>query len=294
MEMADEIRLTLRTNSQAFLAESVSKAVLAHGEPRQWQFAITTLVQSLELALKAKLEEIHPMFVFENIDDPKHTINITGAIKRLSNPKIGTIHFSETDNKRLHAAIKLRNELTHAESRLNVHHAQNSFCFVFSFVADFFRHHLSTSVNEFLRPADLDQIIQWNAARKELRKRALHRIAEKNIPDQDIRDCPECFETTFVLFDAECACYTCMHHHETVECPRCGTYTYFPEEMISLHDDFDTDLDEGRYVVLNRFGMDYDEVCPECIGDARNEISTARYDDYVEYMQQEAYYSPHR
>ena len=74
-----KIELTLKLNSQAFLREAASKFVAAQSEPSQWQFAIIALVQALELALKAKLKAIHPLFVFDNIDAPKHSCNENSA-----------------------------------------------------------------------------------------------------------------------------------------------------------------------------------------------------------------------
>lgn len=287
MNVSDKIELTLAHNSHAFLREAASKFVAAQLEPAQWQFAIISLVQSLELALKAKLKEIHPLFVYDDIDEPKHTINIARAISRLTNPNIGGIALSEKDKKKIIAAIKVRNELTHAEHSLNPSHAEHSFCFVFSYVADFFRYHLRTSVSEIVAITDLESIIRSSVAREELRKRALVRIEQREIPDNEIRDCPECCEWTFVLYDGECTCYTCLHHLETVECPRCGDFNYFAEEMVSLHDEFDTDMDEGRYIVLNRFGVGYDEVCPECSGSAREEINDNRQSEYMNEMEQE-------
>lgn len=49
------LKLNVLENSQAFLIEAVSKAIVAENDARNWQFAILNLVQSLELSLKSIL-----------------------------------------------------------------------------------------------------------------------------------------------------------------------------------------------------------------------------------------------
>ena len=79
-----EIKLNLLENSHAFLIASVTYATDAKDDARKWQFAILNLVQALELSLKSLLSNIHPILIFDNIDNPRNTVNPTQAIKRLA------------------------------------------------------------------------------------------------------------------------------------------------------------------------------------------------------------------
>ncbi|EOW9192609.1 hypothetical protein ACOA8B_003550 [Vibrio cholerae] len=71
MTVNKSVKLSLLENSQSFLVEAVDKAIGAEDDVRHWQFAILNLVQSLELSLKLVLKNIHPLFIYENIDSPK-------------------------------------------------------------------------------------------------------------------------------------------------------------------------------------------------------------------------------
>lgn len=47
-----QLTLSLLQNAESFLAEGLSKAVLAERDVGEWKFAIFNLVQCIELALK--------------------------------------------------------------------------------------------------------------------------------------------------------------------------------------------------------------------------------------------------
>src|SRR3954465_8786953 len=101
MPNADSIQLSLLENSHAFLREAVSKALVATSDIRHWQFAILNLVQSLELSLKAALKAIHPVLVYEEVDNPKNTVTLMRALRRLEDPMIGCLTFSEKDKLKI-------------------------------------------------------------------------------------------------------------------------------------------------------------------------------------------------
>ena len=91
MDDHTEIKLSLLENSHAFMREAVTYAVSAKDDARKWQFAVLNLVQSLELSLKALLFNIHPILIFENVDNPNNTVGPTQALDRLRNSNIGGI-----------------------------------------------------------------------------------------------------------------------------------------------------------------------------------------------------------
>src|SRR5258708_36976454 len=104
MPRLDAIQLSLLENSHAFLREAVSKALVATSDTPHWQFAILNLVQSLELSLKAALKEIHPVLIFENIDNPKTTVSVMGAPQRLESPRFVQLSYPAEDKMKYRSA----------------------------------------------------------------------------------------------------------------------------------------------------------------------------------------------
>ena len=75
--MAKTIELSLRENAYDFINESLRNAVRAEAEPLVWKFAISNVVQAIELMLKARLQAEHPLLIFQNVDQPKHTVSLS-------------------------------------------------------------------------------------------------------------------------------------------------------------------------------------------------------------------------
>ena len=72
------MKISLLQNAYSFLEEALSKAIKAENEPIHWKFATLNLVQAIELSLKEKLSQEHPVLVFQQIDSPKNTVNKFG------------------------------------------------------------------------------------------------------------------------------------------------------------------------------------------------------------------------
>jgi hypothetical protein len=280
------VKLDLLENSQSFLVEAVDKAIGAEDEVRHWQFAILNLVQSLELSLKLILKNIHPLFIYENIDNPKNTVSVTKAIERLSNPNIGNIFFIESEKKGMNSAIKLRNQITHSEFELSVDYAQAQFFKVFSLIATVQRRHFDIQVEDILSAEAIENLVIIEKSKKILVDNALQRIEEEGIEEHFLWACPNCLSDTFVVHDEIDTCYVCTYAESVKQCSHCQELC-FEEELESIHNNLDIDYSEGQAIIYNSYGYDDLMACPDCATRITHEIEEQR---AHEEMQQQEYH----
>jgi len=269
------VKLDLLENSQSFLVEAVDKAIGAEENVRHWQFAVLNLVQSLELSLKLILKNIHPLFIYENIDNPKNTVSITKAIERLENPNIGKILFTSSEKKGMESAIKLRNKITHSEFELSFEYAQAQFFKVFSLVATVQRRHFDHQVGDILSPESINSLICIEKSREVLVKNAYQRIEDEGIEGNNIWECPNCLSDTFITYEEIDTCYACTYTETVTECPNCQGL-FFEYEFGPIHHLFDTDFCEGQVILHNSYGYDEMDVCSECAKRIADDIEEQR------------------
>jgi len=282
MDDNSEIKLSLLENSHAFIREAVAYAVSAKDNARKWQFAVLNLVQALELSLKALLFNIHPILIFDNIDNPKNTVGPIQALDRLKNSSIGNISFSEAERQKIQKAIDLRNQMTHSEFVLRPEYAAAKFFKLFAFVVHFQARYLKNEIETIISHDLWSAYSAIEESIKELAAKARQRILEDNIAPEFIFECPNCENDTFVIQDDINTCYTCRHTEEIFECKKCGNL-FFEWQMTDFSDEYDTDYCEGQTIIHNNFGYDYYQACFECINEIREDIARQCADEEDEY-----------
>jgi hypothetical protein len=287
--MADieSIHLSLLDNSHAFLREGVSKAIAAKNDARQWQFAIVHVVQSLELSLKSVLHQIHPAFIYENIDKPRNTVGPRHAIERLAS--VSTVTLTEIEKRKLLDAIELRNRITHFEFELRTEHAMAKFFETFASVVYFQGRHLGNEIDSIIDEDELSQLIAIAKSTEELAEKARQRIEEEEIDGEFIWECPNCMEDTFVAQDEIDTCYTCRYSETIVLCEKCRNCR-FEFEMESFAADLEYFQDEGWNFLHNDFGYSYRVACPDCIKEIKEDIQRQRDEEEWHYQMEEDYY----
>jgi len=286
---APEITLGLLDNSHAFMREAVRFALSGKTDPRQWQFAVVTLVQSLELSLKSLLFQIHPILIYENVDNPRNTVGPVQAIARLSNSAIGNLTFSEAERRRIQTAIDLRNQMTHSEFILRPEFVSSKFFEVFAFVAHFQARHLTTEIEAIIPVESLAELLEIDKGAKEMAEKACQRILEESIDSDSIRECPNCGNESFVTENELNICYTCRHTQEMCECRRCGAIC-FEFEMIDFSGEFETEFSEGRSWVQNDFGYSFAHACWNCVPKIKEDIAQQRSDAEYQWHMENAYW----
>lgn len=275
MSSNDSVNLSLLENSHAFINEAVSKAIAAQHDVRQWQFAILALVQAAELSLKAALKAIHPILVYQDVDQPVHMVSLHTALGRLENPLIGGVIFSDRDKKRIRRASQIRNQITHADFELTSEYAAANFFELFGFVSDFQRRHLSSDLSKVVPSVIFDTLLAIRKAIEELVRRARDRIAEEKIDSEFLWVCPNCGEDTFVIEDGADCCYACSFTEAVVECPQCKNFC-FQSEIESFIDAIDMDYEAGRVIIFNSYGYSELEACSQCLPKIRRAIQDER------------------
>lgn len=283
---AKSIKLDLIENSHSFFVEAVYKAIGAEGDVRHWQFAILNLVQSLELTLKAMLKDIHPVLIYENIDNPKHTVSITKARDRLADKKIGNIVFSNQEIKGMDSAIKLRNNITHSDFELSIDHAQAQFLNVLELFIKIQRVHLGRQIDEFLPQEAHQKLVEIEKSKESLINNALQRIKEEGIPENEIWICPNCLSDTFVVYNGIDTCYLCNLKEGLQECPSCDKL-FFEHEIESIYEEFDTDYFEGQSILHNSYGYNFHSACNDCAEEIKKDIQEQRYKEHCDYLERE-------
>lgn len=286
--MGNTLQLGFVENSHRFLREAANKARLAEQEPDEWMFAASALVQSVELALKAALAEIHPVLIYENIDNPKRSVTIGIAIRRLTDKNIGKIEFTTKDNKRLNRAIAIRNEITHSDFSLNLSQVEANFHEIFAFLAEFNRRHLETNIEDVIDPTDLVAFLDNRKHHQEMLLRARTRLKDEGIEAHVLRSCSYCTEDTFVEEIDGFRCYLCHHFELSVQCENCGE-SFLDEDLQDFSDAFQADYSEGRYDVFNNYGYDFHRACPECTAEIKQRIYELEQQYYYEQMMEDEY-----
>lgn len=247
-----------------------------------WKFAITNVVQAMELGFKEHLRSIHPVFIYESIDNPKKTVSLADAVKRVMNPSIGKLALSDSETTNINRAIELRNQLTHFEFEGDQRHIEMKFAEIFSLMIFFYRNHLGLAPDDIIDRSSHQKIIQLVKTKKELLRKAMDHLSEKGI---DPWQCPECNEWTFVPNDTQCC--LCHHSEMIVSCEYCGDEV-LESNKISTSDEFDWEFDEGRAILRDNWGMP-ETACPECIGRFKEEVKEHQLQQH--YQEEEEYYS---
>ena len=138
------LRLSLLENAYGFLNESLAHYRRTSRTLRAWPFALFHLTQSLELMLKQTLSNIHPIFIYEDVDRPKRTVSLEQALVRLE-----TLGFPvhEKERRNILAAANYRNRVVHTEVVLNKFEWKNIYVRLFEFAHFFHKRHLGAELH---------------------------------------------------------------------------------------------------------------------------------------------------
>ncbi len=288
--MGESISVSILSNSHAFLSEAAAKAGAAEEDAREWQFAIVHVAQALELSLKALLQDIHPVFVFDNIDGSSRTVSAQRALERLQDPKIGDLQLSRVEVAKILRVVDLRNEFVHSAFELRAEHAAAKFFEVFAFVADFQSRHLGTEIDQIVSPEIFNRLLRAEKGARELSERAVARIEHEEIPAESVWLCPDCGHETFVAFESIDSCYTCRFSERVVACPVCDD-AKFESEITDFSESFDWACGTGGVPHLhNSYGYSVSEACHTCLPGILDDIEYKRLgEDHYQRMEEEYY-----
>lgn len=213
--------LSLRQNAESFLAEAISKAAIAEQkDPYAWKFAIFSLVQSIELTLKERLQKEHPLLVYADIDNPKLSVSLDKALSRLTN--INPENLTADDIRNIRIAAAIRNSIAHHAVDVSIEQLRVVFANLFAFLVDFSRRQLNIEVSHAL-PAQLwSQAIAVENYGAVLYKRAVQHLKDDNIDNRHLISCIKCWHDTYANTPKIGRCYLCGFSERTTVCQECG------------------------------------------------------------------------
>lgn len=218
------LKLTLRQNAKSFLEDALRNAIVAEQNPARWKFAVLSMVQAIELSLKQLLYEVHPLFVFENIDKTTKTVGLDHAIKRLTTVK--KLNLSSDEAEALKSAKNARDEITHYEVDQNIQHLKLSFSRLLGFLGDFHRAHFAAPLYEQIDQNLWTKGLSIQEYGKELHKRACKHVdSELELTEYDnVIPCLACnWRPMVVLEDGDASCYVCGYKTNITFCSRCDS-----------------------------------------------------------------------
>jgi hypothetical protein len=138
--------VTLIENASLFVNEAIRNSRRAKRQPQYWSFAILHLVQGLELLIKHVLQQQHPLFIYEDIDNPKHTASLTLCLARLKS--IAKVEVDEKEERAIKRASAQRNKIVHHEHELNPDYYRSVFVELFEFIHYFHAKHLQGELHD--------------------------------------------------------------------------------------------------------------------------------------------------
>ena len=217
----ERLKLNLRENAIDFLEDALSNAVVAEEVPRRWKFAVLSVVQAIELSLKQLLIDVHPLFVYTNIDNPDKTVTLDQAVSRLKH--VADLKLSKEEDQALKLAKETRHKIVHHEVDENIEELKLAFAKLLAFLSEFYDSQFDTPLHDEIEDELWHSGIKIKQHGKELLKKATKKI-EQNINKnyEIVINCPSCgWEAMLVNEDNEGFCYMCGHHEQLYFCDRC-------------------------------------------------------------------------
>ena len=253
------LKMSLLENSVGFFIESAGNAISAEEDTSKWKIAILMLVQAIETGLKECLRRSHEIFLYSNIDKPKHTVGLFLAIERLE--KFSGIELKKEDLESLQTASDLRNLIVHFEFDYSIDQIKSLYVGLVGFYTDFCTNYLKVDVFQALPDLEREALLSMDHYIDELESRAIARIESDAIAQSHIWLCPACDRPTFVA-DEE-FCYLCGYQQDVTNCDLCGAPKF-------LNDLAEIDFGNMKRIEIIKL------VCEECC----ERLDEDRYEDY--------------
>jgi hypothetical protein len=133
------IKLNLLENAYDFLNESIRAAARAETNPIAWKFGVLNLTQAIELLLKAQLQQVHPVLLYENVDAPKRTVSLAQAVARITGA--ARISLTSRELRTIRKAGQWRDQIVHFEFEMSPYAVKAVYVQLFEFATRFHNDH---------------------------------------------------------------------------------------------------------------------------------------------------------
>ncbi|MBI5223566.1 hypothetical protein HY990_04030 [Candidatus Micrarchaeota archaeon] len=207
-----------------------------------FKFAIIHVFHSVELFLKAKLAEAHPLLIYskpENeINEDAHTVGFEALLGRLSN--LG-VKFTKEDRGNINALRKMRNSIEHHKIQKDIEDVKLYVGRAARFLEKFLEGELDITLKEEILEEDSEEgeetykilsvAIQSYEERLQNAKEEMESFLPVDIKDRftdyEIISCDTCEEETIIIpddryEDNRTKCFFCGEEYYYEHCTRCG------------------------------------------------------------------------
>lgn len=213
-------QFNLIENAKDSLEHAIAHMASAEGDaPGEWKRAILDLSHVVELLLKEKLRQVHPAFVFGNIDKfpsaNAFTVSAEIASSRVQN--ICGVQFTKEDLVMMKAIREKRNEIEHYEFEIKGNEAAILIGGVLSFILRFSSDELGLNWrDEQLLLSSWQKLMKYTEFYREQLSYIKKKIQNNGIY---VIECTICYNETFDV--EEEVCLLCGHQEEVLECKWC-------------------------------------------------------------------------
>lgn len=185
-----------------------------------WKRIIVDFSHVVELLFKEKLRQIHPAFIYADIDkypsNTPYTVGAELAFKRLQ--KIGNLQFSKEEISAISTARLKRNEIEHYEFLISEHEAKALTGQILSFIFNFAEEHLDLDWKaNHLKKEKWHILFQYTGFYGELLRKAKEKIESEN---RYVIECTSCHMEAFDVDEEKCL--VCSHKEEVLNCKWCN------------------------------------------------------------------------
>ena len=206
------------------------------------KWTILELFHAIELLLKERLRQEHPLFIYRSIDKPvspdTQTVGLQETLARFGNLQVELPHEYV---KILSDLQRRRNTIEHHRFSPDASHRQ-VLGEALKFIVYFLKDHLDEDIEDHLPADHFSQVKELILEYEELIRRAqaslesvCHRFSPKEQSLLETGTCPECGNNTVLIGASdEPFCHFCQETVSVRRCQECGEY--LPADHINWAD----------------------------------------------------------
>ena len=240
--------IEIEDNALGSLKHGIEHFISYEKDPSDLKFALIHVFHSVELYLKARLAQDHPLLIFSkpecSISDEAHTVGFDTLVARLRNAQIS---LSKEDLECLDFIKRIRNAVEHHRIKANEEEVRNHIGKAARFLERFLKDQLSIVLQDELDAKiykPLKEAIYTYKERLEEAKKKIQNYLPKHNDDvfYTIESCPECWEDTIPMpspasHEYLAYCFFCKNKFYYKSCDRCGRHSFSSSKFTDRDDD---------------------------------------------------------
>lgn len=230
--MKQKVRYSLAENGIDSITHGIDHFLQGEKDTKNYKYAILHIFHGVEMILKEKLLRINPILIYSNIDkeikEDHHTVGFERLYIRLKNTGI---ELGESDCKIIQRIQKIRNQIEHKETVIEIEDAKfiigRSIEFLIKFMRKELKMELKKTIDTDRYKILVNMIDFYDEKVKIVEGEINHDIAgidPKERSSVDVVFCPLCDERTVIVKECEneVTCHFCGESFLVYYCDRCS------------------------------------------------------------------------